>query len=149
MAFAEVSGGVEYSDDAARIDADRVHAWLREAYWCRGLPRDVMERAFANSMVFGAYDDSGQVAVARVITDKATYAYLCDVYVAEPARGRGIGQALVQFARRHPDLQNLRRWCLLTRDAQSLYERLGFTHLAEPRRYMEIARPGMYERPAT
>ncbi len=139
------TNGLLYSDDRARLDLDAVHAMLRTAYWCRGIPRETLDRAFANSLTFGVYEGVRQIAVARVISDRATFAYLCDVYVADDRRGLGIGKALVAHILGHPELQGLRRWCLLTKDAHGLYEQFGFGYLAEPRRFMEIARPGMYE----
>ena len=145
MAYELVQGGLLYSDDAARIDTGAVHAMLTTAYWCRGIPRATVERSLANSMAFGVYDGGRQVAIARVISDRATFAYLCDVYVADDRRGLGIGKTLVAFILAHPELQGLRRWCLLTRGAHTLYEQFGFGYLAEPRRFMEVSRPGMYE----
>lgn len=140
-------GTLVFSDDPGRLDLDAVHAMLVNAYWCRGIPRALVERAIANSIAFGAYDGARQVAFARVISDRATFAYLCDVIVAEDVRGRGIGEELVRFILAHPDLQGLRRWCLLTLDAQSLYEKFGFAPIEDPRRYMEIARRNLYAAP--
>lgn len=140
-------GAYELSDDPARIDVDAVHAMLVGAYWCRGIPREVVARSLAHSLPFGAFDAAGrQVAVARVISDRATFAYLCDVFVVPEARGRGVGQALVAFIMSHPELQGLRRWCLLTADANSLYERFGFRNLDDPRRYMEVSTRDLYLR---
>lgn len=145
MAYEQREGGLLYSDDPARLDLDAVHAMLRSSYWSTGIPRALVERAFAHSMVFGVYDGEAQVAVARVISDRATFAYLCDVFVRADARGRGIGTRLVRFILAHPELQGLRRWSLMTRDAHGVYEPFGFANLQDPTRYMEISRPGMYE----
>ena len=134
------------STDRARLDVDWIHASLRETYWAKGIPRDVVERSLANSMVFGAYDGERQIAVARVITDHATFAYLADVFVDPAYRGRGIGVALMRAIRAHPDLQNLRRWLLATANAHGLYQKFGFTPLAEPSRFMEITSPNHYLR---
>lgn len=148
MPYEAAFGTYQFSDDPARIDLDAAHAMLTTAYWCKGIPRDLVARSLANSVPFGAYDASGrQVAIARVITDKATFAYLCDMFVAENHRGQGLGKALVAFILAHPDLQGLRRWCLLTRDANSLYEAIGFRNLDDPRRYMEISRRDLYQQP--
>ena len=126
------------STDPERLDRDRVHHWLAvESYWARGIPRDVFERSLAGSLCFGVYDGDSQVAFARVISDRATIAYLGDVFVAASHRGRGIGRALMRAVMTHPDLQGLRRWILLTRDAQALYAREGFTSLRSPDRWME------------
>jgi GNAT superfamily N-acetyltransferase len=133
---------VTISFDPALIDRARVHGWLsREAYWSIGIPRSVFERALAHSMAAGAFVDGEQVAFARVVTDRATFAWLCDVFVAAPWRGRGVGARLVAAVVEHPELQGLRRWGLRTRDAHALYERFGFTPLAEPQRVMERHNP--------
>jgi N-acetylglutamate synthase-like GNAT family acetyltransferase len=141
--------GCLFSDDPARLDLDAVHGFLRSAYWSRGIPRALVERAAANSMVFGVYDESApgapQVGYARVITDKATFAYLCDVFVLPLHRGRGLSRALMRVILAHPDLQGLRRFCLLTRDAHGVYTPFGFSPMQDPSRYLEIARPNLYE----
>src|SRR5215204_6103772 len=105
------------STDPARVQLDAVHAWLGSCYWSPGIRRDVVERAFDNSLVAGAYRGGAQIGVARVVTDRATFAWLCDVFVEETERGRGIGRAMVQALLDDPRLQTLRRWCLATRDA--------------------------------
>jgi GNAT superfamily N-acetyltransferase len=115
------------STDPSRLDLDRVYGWLRDAYWSRGVRRDIVERAFANSLSVGAYASDGtQLAVARAVTDQATFAWLCDVFVDPTARGRGIARAMVQALLDDPRLQTLRRWCLGTRDAHGVYAPLGF-----------------------
>lgn len=150
MAYESREGGLLYSSDPARMDVDAVHGLLVHAYWCKGIPRALVARALSNSTPFGVFDEgTGRlVAVARVISDKATFAYLCDVFVADDRRGEGIGKVLVKFILAHPDLQGLRRWCLLTADAHGLYERFGFENLDDPRRYMEVKGPrDMYLKP--
>jgi GNAT superfamily N-acetyltransferase len=135
-------GALTISFDPARIDRDRVHGWLsREAYWSPGLDRVVFDRAVANSLVASAFEGGEQVAFARVVTDRATYAWLCDVFVDEAARGRGVGRRLVGALLAHPDLQGLRRWSLRTRDAHGLYGRFGFSPVAAPERLMERHNP--------
>lgn len=115
------------STDPSRLDLDRVYGWLRDAYWSLGVRRDIVERAFANSLSVGAYARDGtQLAVARAVTDQATFAWLCDVFVDPGARGRGIARAMVQALLDDPRLQTLRRWCLGTRDAHGVYAPLGF-----------------------
>ena len=110
-----------------------------------GLPRDVLERALAHSLVFGLYGPAGQVGFARIVTDHATFAYLADVFVLEAFRGRGLGKWLVEVAVTLPELQGLRRWLLATADAHELYRRFGFTDAA-PGRLMEIVDLDVYTR---
>jgi GNAT superfamily N-acetyltransferase len=136
--------GIDISTDTARLDVDVLHAWLKETYWSPGLPREVLETALANSLCFGAYDGARQVGFARVVTDRATFAWVCDVYVVESHRRRGIADALMVAMKAHPWLQGLRRWSLATRDAHALYRRHGFAALADATRAMEIRRPNVY-----
>lgn len=132
------------STDRARVDFDVVHAYLRSSYWAKGMPRDVLERAIANSLVFGAYANDGQVGFARVITDCATYAYLSDVFILEAYRGRGLSKWLMECILAHPDLQGLRRFALFTRDASELYSRYGFGPARSRSVYMERWTPDVY-----
>lgn len=134
----------EVSSDPARLDLDAIHAFLSRSYWSPGLPRAVMERAIANSICFGVYRDGAQLGFARVITDKATFAYLADVYVLEAHRGLGLARRIVEQVRAHPELQGLRRMMLATRDMQALYAKFGFRPLAAPERMMEIHDPHAY-----
>jgi GNAT superfamily N-acetyltransferase len=136
--------GYVVSTDRGRLDLSAVHRFLSTTYWSPGLPLDVLEKAVANSLVFGLYRSEEQVGFARVITDRATFAYLCDVYILEAHRGNGLGTWFMESVRSHPDLQGLRRFVLITRDAHRLYERVGFQALAAPGRYMEIHRPNAY-----
>lgn len=135
------SDGYEISDDPARLDIGLIHGFLSgEAYWSRGVPRDVFERAVTASLNVGVYRDRAQVGYARVVTDRATFAWLCDVFIAADHRGRGLGHWLVESVLAHPDLQGLRRILLATADAHGVYRSVGFTELADPGRFMEIAR---------
>jgi GNAT superfamily N-acetyltransferase len=140
----EVRGEYLLSSDPARLDLAAIHRYLSASYWSPGLPFEVLRRAVAGSICFGVYCGSEQVGFARVVTDRATFAYLCDVYVLDAHRGRGLGRWLAEAASIHPDLQGLRRWVLVTRDAHGLYERFGFRPLARPDRYMELHRPDVY-----
>jgi GNAT superfamily N-acetyltransferase len=134
-------GGYVVSTDPDRLDVDRIHSFLRNAYWSTGIPRDVVERSIANSLPFGLYAPSGQQAgFARVVTDRATYAYLGDVYVETAHRGRGLGKFLVSCVLAHPELQGLRRWALATADAHDLYARHGFRPPANPGTHLFIER---------
>jgi RimJ/RimL family protein N-acetyltransferase len=135
------------STDPARLDLDLIHGVLRETYWSPGIPRGIVCRAIAGSIAFGVYATSGgQVGFARVVTDRATFAYLADVFIVETERGRGLGKWLMSIIVEHPDLQNLRRWLLGTRDAHALYAQFGFTPLGAPERFMERHDPNVYAR---
>ena len=132
--------------DVASMDLDAIHAYLTRSYWSEGISKELVSKAMAGSLCFGLFDAGRQVGFARVVTDRATYAYLCDVYVLEDYQGRGLGTWMMRELMTHPDLQGLRRWGLVTRDAHRLYEKFGFAAPANPAGLMEIARPGMYLR---
>ncbi|KAF0183770.1 MAG: GNAT family N-acetyltransferase [Hyphomonadaceae bacterium] len=126
-------------------DMDVLHPLLRETYWSPGIPREVVERACANSVCVIARDDAGAfVGFARAVTDMTVFAWVCDVIVTPGRRGAGIGRALVAALQAHPDLQGLRRWMLGTRDAHGVYAPLGFGPVRAPDRLMEIIRPAPY-----
>jgi GNAT superfamily N-acetyltransferase len=134
------------STDSVLLDVSLIHAFLSEqSYWAPGIPRELVARSLENSLGFGLYQESRQIGFARVVTDRATFAYLADVFVIEAFRGQGLGKWLIECVLAHPDLQGLRRWLLGTRDAHGLYERFGFTPLAEPSRFLEIVRPDIYQ----
>ena len=137
--------GFTVSTDPARLDLDAVHAFLTTAYWCEGIPRETLARALSHSLCFGLYAGPRQTGLARVISDFTTYAYLCDVYVLEEHRGRGLSKQMMEYVMNHPDLQGLRRFQLVTRDAHELYRPFGFTEIQNPARHMEIVRPGLYK----
>jgi GNAT superfamily N-acetyltransferase len=141
-----VRGEYTISTDRARIDVPAVHAFLSQTYWSPGIPESVVRRAIAGAICFGIYHGRDQVGFARVITDRATYAYLSDVYVLEAHRGRGLAKWLMDVIMSHPSLQGLRRFSLSTRDAHSLYAQFGFEVVANPDRQMEILRRDIYLR---
>jgi GNAT superfamily N-acetyltransferase len=134
----------EITCDKSRFDIGAIHRFLAQSYWSPGVPRAVVERAIANSLCFGILLENQQIAFARVITDKATFAYLADVYVLPEHRGKGLSLRLMEQIVQHPDLQGLRRMLLATLDAHSLYEKFGFKPLAAPERLMEIYTPHPY-----
>jgi GNAT superfamily N-acetyltransferase len=134
----------QVSTDPDRLDVDAIHAVLKHAYWCEGIPRELLARALQRSLCFGLYEGDRQIGLARVISDYATFAYLCDVYVLAEFQGKGLGTWLMECVIGHPDLQGLRRFSLVTRDAHGLYRKFGFVELAHPERHMEVARPGLY-----
>ncbi len=123
------------------MDWDVVFKLLKATYWGENLRREVFDSYVQHSLCFGLFDSATQIGFARLITDYTTFAYLADVIIVEPYRGKGLGVWLVSSILAHPQLQGLRRWMLATRDAHGLYAKLGFTPLAEPSRYMEIYRP--------
>lgn len=125
------------STDASRLDLEAVHGFLEGSYWAVGVPFEIVERSVENSLVFGMYRSEEQIGFARVTTDRATFAYLADVFVLEGHRGRGLGGWLVETVLSHPDLRGLRRWMLATRDAHELYRRHGFAVLVRPGIFME------------
>jgi GNAT superfamily N-acetyltransferase len=133
--------GYVVSTDPARLDVDRIHKFLSTAYWSTGIPLEVVRRSIANSLPFGLFAPSGeQAGFARVVTDRATYAYLGDVYVEPAHRGRGLGKFLVSCVIAHRELQGLRRWALATADAHGLYARHGFGPPANPDIHLFIDR---------
>ncbi len=133
--------GYEISTARRRLDLDVVHGFLVGAYWSRGVPRDVVERAIGHSLCFGVYAPGGvQVGFARVVTDHAAIAYLGDVFVVPGYRGRGLGVWLIETVLAHPDLQGLRRFELATADAHALYARFGFAPFRQPERQLVIER---------
>ena len=140
-------GEFRITTDPAAVDIAAVHAFLSTAYWATGIPRDLVARAIAGSIPFSLFRGADQVGFARLITDRATFAYLADVYVLEPFRGRGLARWLMTTIMAHPDVQGLRRLHLVTRDAHGLYRRFGFHELAVPDRHMELTRPNLYEAP--
>lgn len=135
----------EISDDKSRLNIDVIHGYLKGSYWSPGIPRPIVERAIQESLCFGVYCGSEQIGFARVVTDKATFAYLADVFILEPHKGKGLSKKLMAFISSHPDLQGLRRFMLATSDAHGLYAQFGFRELGNPPSYMEILRPNVYQ----
>jgi GNAT superfamily N-acetyltransferase len=129
---------ITVTTDRRRLDHDVIHGFLTAAYWSKGVPRETVVRSMEHSLCFGAFDGDRQVGFARVISDRATFAYVCDVFVLESHRGRGVGKSLMAAIRAHPELQGLRRWTLATRDAHGLYRQFGFGAPAHPERQMEV-----------
>lgn len=129
-------------------DIDVIHALLAETYWSPGIPRETVARAAANSICVVARDESGALTgFARLVTDRATFAWLCDVIVLPAHQGQGVARALVRALQAHPELQGLRRWLLGTKDAHGVYAPLGFTPIEEPHRLMHIRNTTPYGKP--
>jgi GNAT superfamily N-acetyltransferase len=139
-------GDVSVSDDRARMDMELVFGFISTSYWAAGIPRASFERACAGSLLFGLFLGQEQIGFARVVTDRATFAYLCDVFTVEAHQRQGHGKQLIEALLEHPDLQGLRRFMLATRDAHGLYAKYGFTPLRTPDRMMERLDPEVYRR---
>ena len=139
-----VIGEVEITFDPSRFDVDAIHRFLSGAYWSAGIPRDVLTRAIAGSLCVGALISGAQVGFARLVTDRATFAYLADVFVLPEHRGKGVSRKMLEALFAHSDVQGLRRMMLATRDAHDLYAKFGFTALGSPSRFMEAHRPDVY-----
>lgn len=132
------AAGIELSDEASRLDIARIHGWLASSYWTPGIERAQVERQIAGSHCLGAYlADGTQVGFARVISDRASFAWLADVWVDESVRGQGLGRRMVNWFLDSPDYADIRRFMLATKDAHGVYARLGFTPLVRPDRLME------------
>lgn len=134
------------SDEKEKLDIDFIHSFLTRSYWAEGIPKDVIKRSIDGALCFGVYEGEKQVGFARTITDKATFAYLADVFIIEAYRGRGLSKWLMKVIMSHPDLQGLRRMMLATRDAHKLYAQFGFVPLANVDRWMQIHNPDTYKR---
>ncbi len=132
--------GLLMTTDPARFDVPAIHAFLATTYWAKGRSLAVVEKSIRGSLCFGMLEGRRQVGFARAITDRATYAYLADVYVVLSHRGRGLASWLMECVMAHPDLRGLRRFTLVTRDAHELYRKFGFETLERPERYMEVSR---------
>lgn len=138
--------GYRISTVFEEMDLDCIHQFISQSYWAKGVPRDTLDKAIRNSLCFGVFTDSNQqVAFARLITDKATFAYLADVFVLSEYRGNGISKWLVSEIVSHPDLQGLRRMILATRDAHGLYEQCGFKPIEPVENFMQIWQPDVYQ----
>ena len=136
--------GYLFSNDPARLQVPVIHGFLTRCYWAEGIPEETVRRSIAHSLCFGVYAGGQQVGFARVITDRATFAYLADVFVLPAHRGRGLAEQLLRVILSDPDLQGLRRFLLGTRDAHGLYAKLGFSSIAKPEIWMEISQLDIY-----
>jgi GNAT superfamily N-acetyltransferase len=148
-------GDYEIGTDPAKIDIAVVHGFLTHCYWARGIPEVVVRRSIENSICFGVYQIAAgegterirvQVGFARIISDRATFSYIADVFILEPHRGVGLAKWMMECILQHPDLQRLRRWALVTADAHGLYEQFGFSRVRSPERWMELHDPDVYRK---
>ena len=136
---------VTFSTDKSKLDPSVIHAFLTESYWSKGCSMNNVLRRIENAWCFGVFNNDQQIGFARVITDKATFAYIADVFILENYRGQGLSKQLMAFILEQPDLQNLKRWLLATRDAHGLYAQFGFTPLSHPEVWMDIMNPNAYK----
>ena len=134
--------GFNISSDKELLNFDVIYNYLEnESYWGKGIPPDTLRKSIANSLCFGVYHENDQIGFAKVVTDKATFAYLADVFILKQYRGQGLSKWLIQTVKQHPELQGLRRWNLITADAHGLYAQFGFEPVNNPERYMQIFTP--------
>jgi GNAT superfamily N-acetyltransferase len=139
--------GFIFSDDSNLVDINAVHHYLStQSYWAKEIPFELVQKSIENSLCFGVYKDGKQAGFARWVTDRATFAYLCDVYVEEAFRGLGLSKKLMSLMMFHPDLQGLRTYCLATLDAHSLYAQFGFKPVGNPEKLMEIRIENIYQK---
>lgn len=143
-----IENGFIFSDDRNLIDVKAVHHYLStQSYWAKDIPFSLVKKSIENSLCFGIYKAQQQVGFARWVTDKATFAYLCDVYVEQAYRGLGLSKKLMSLMLFHPDLQGLRRYQLATLDAHGLYKQFGFKPIENPERHMSIVHKDLYSQP--
>lgn len=128
-----------------KFDVEFIHSFLTRSYWAEGISKEVIKRSIEGALCFGLFENDKQIGFARMITDKATFAYLADVFIIEEYRGRGLSKWLMEVIMSHPSLQGLRRMMLATKDAHGLYEKLGFTALNNVDRWMQINDPNRYK----
>ncbi len=133
------------STDRARLDHEMVYKFLHTAPWCKNISREVVERSIRNSFCFGVFEGTQQVGFARVITDFATFAYVCDFFIAESHRGRGLAKWLITTILECEDLRSLRRRCIVTHEAHGLYRQMGFMSARRPEAYMELVKKDAYK----
>ncbi|OBT12118.1 GNAT family acetyltransferase [Vibrio sp. UCD-FRSSP16_10] len=137
--------GFKISTNPNELDFEFIYQFISESYWAKGIPKQTLHKALSNSLCFAVFNDRGeQVGFARLITDKATFAYLADVFIIESYQGLGLSKWLVQTIIEHPDLQGLRRMLLATKDAHSLYAQFGFKGVENPEMLMQIWQPNVY-----
>lgn len=148
MSYIETSkGGYLITTDNAKMNIDVIHAYLRTSYWAEGIPKEIVEKSVANSLCFGVFYNTQQIGFARLVTDKATFAYLGDVFILPGHRGNGLSKWLMETILAHPEVQGLRRWILATRDAHGLYEQFGWSRFTEDvcKRFMQKHNANVYK----
>jgi GNAT superfamily N-acetyltransferase len=142
----DVMGGeYQIKTDRKLMDIDLIHQFISNSYWAKGIPKQTLIRSLDNSLCFGVFIDDQQVGFARVVTDKATFAYLADVFVLKEHRGRQLAKKMINEVLDHPELQRLRRIMLATQDAHELYRQFGFASLSNPNSIMAVVKPDIYQ----
>ncbi len=126
------------TSDRSKLDIQAVYQLLKQTYWAEKRPGEIVIKSLENSLCFSLFEDNKQIGLVRVVTDYATFAYLCDVIIDENYRHKGLGEWFLKCVFKHPELKNLRRWCLATKDAHTFYEKFGFRPLSQPENFMEI-----------
>lgn len=134
------------STDKSRLNISVIHNFLSHSYWAENIPIELLKKAIENSLCFGVYNGKTQVGFARVITDFSTFAYLADVFILEEERGRGLSKFLMECILKHEQLQGLRNFCLMTKDAHSLYTRYGFKNIPNPENFMANKIENIYKK---
>lgn len=147
--YETVNGEYMITTNVAKMDIAVVHNYLsNESYWAKDIPIETVQKSIDNSLCFAVLHQNKQVGFARVITDKATFAYLADVFILPEFRRKGLGKFLIESIHNHPELQGLRRWILATKDAHDLYSQFGWSQITEEqyRRFMHLHRADIYKR---
>ena len=140
--------GFTISTEKEKLDIDLIHSFLNRTYWAEGISKETIRRSIEGSLCFGVFENDKQVGFARMITDKATFAYLADVFILPGERGKGLSKWLITTIMDYPQLQGLRRFTLATRDAHGLYAQFGFTRFDNPERWMQKHDPDVYKKNA-
>jgi len=133
------------STDKSLLNFEIIHNFLKSSYWAEHIPVNIVKKSINNSHCFGVYEDESQVGFARVITDFASFAYLADVFIVPEKQGRGLGKKLIKFIMNAPEFAELRRWHLITSDAQELYRQFGFNTPLKPECHMELRKQNLYK----
>ncbi len=134
------------STDNTKLSIGRIHSYLTRSYWSENIPFEIVKKSIEHSLCFGVYNKNIQIGFARVISDYTTFAYLADVFIVEEERGKGLSKWLMECILKHYQLQGLRSFCLMTKDAHSLYERYGFNNLPNPERFMAKREDDIYKK---
>jgi GNAT superfamily N-acetyltransferase len=137
--------GFAITTETSFFNIEFIHAFLSKSYWAEDIPLETVQRSIDHSLCFGVVHLGRQIGFARVITDKATFGYIADVFIDEAYRGQGLSKWLMEEIMAHEDLQSLRRMMLATRDAHGLYSQFGFSALTFPERWMQIHKPDIYK----